>query len=323
MRLSRRRVVLPFLLIFLASIAHPAFSQPLKPETVKVAYSNPGMPIFSLMLARELGYFRDEQLNVEMVMMTSALSGLALASGDLDYTTMIGQLIGQAVFGSPVKVVFVNVNRPMFVFVGRPEVKSVKDLKGKPVGVGSHGAIDDALARRVIASGGLSPEKDVTILALGGTTNRLGALMAGSISATMLTAPFNLKAERQGFTRLALAGDYMQPVTNGLGVSEKRIKEKPDQIKRLLRAMLRSQDYLQSYKEESIQKAMAWYKFDREAAELSYDMLVRSMPPKGLAPDESFRAVIETSKARAPSEIPVSRVADMTLLREVLKEWKP
>ncbi|OGQ82567.1 MAG: hypothetical protein A3F90_18080 [Deltaproteobacteria bacterium RIFCSPLOWO2_12_FULL_60_19] len=323
MPLSRQRVVLPFLLIFLASIADPAFSQPLKPETVKVAYSNPGMPIFSLMLARELGYFRNEQLNVEPVMMTSALSGLALATGDLDYTTMIGQLIGQAVSGSPVKVVFVNVNRPMFVFVGRPEIKSVKDLKGKPVGVGSHGAIDDALARRVIAAGGLSPEKDVTILALGGTANRLGALIAGSISATMLTAPFNLRAERQGFNRLAMAGDYMQPVTNGLGASEKRIKDRPDQIKRLLRAMLRSQDYLQGHKEESIQKAMAWYKFDREAAELSYDMLVRSIPPKGLAPDESFRAVIETSRARPPGEIPVSRVADMTLLREVLKEWKP
>jgi ABC-type nitrate/sulfonate/bicarbonate transport system substrate-binding protein len=322
MQVSRRRVALPFLLIFLASLAHPAFSQPLKLETVKIAYSNPGMPIFSLMLAREIGYFREEQLNVEPVMMTSALSGLALASGDLDYTTMIGQLIGQAVSGSPVKVVFVNVNRPMFVFVGRPEIKSVKDLKGKPVGVGSHGAIDDALARRVIAAGGLSPEKDVTILALGSTSNRLGALIAGSISATMLTAPFNLKAERQGFNRLAMAGDYMQPVTNGLGVSEKRIKERPEQIKRLLRAMLRSQDYLQAHKEESVQKAIAWYKFDREAAELSYDMLVRSMPPKGLAPDESFRAVIDSSKARAPSEIPVSRVADMTLLREVLKEWK-
>ena len=139
----------------------------------------------------------------------------------------------------------------------------------------------------------------------------------------MLTAPFNLKAERQGFNRLAMSGDYMQPATNGLGASEKKIKERPDQIKRLLRAMLKSQDFLQGHKEESLQKAMAWYKFDREAAELAYDMLVRSMPPKGLAPDESFRAVIETSKARAPSEIPVSRVADMTLLREVLKEGKP
>jgi NitT/TauT family transport system substrate-binding protein len=322
MHLSIHRVGIPFLLICLASTVQLAFSQPLKPETVKVAYSNPGMPIFSLMLARELGYFKEERLNVEMVMMTSAMSGLALASGDLDYTTMIGQLIGQAVSGSPVKVVFVNVNRPMFVFVGRPEIKSVKDLKGKPVGVGSHGAIDEALVRRVIASGGLSPEKDVTILALGGTSNRLGALMAGSISATMLTAPFNLKAERQGFNRLAFAGDYMQPVTNGLGASEKKIRERPDQIKRMLRAMLKSQDFLQSHKEESIQKAMAWYKFDREAAELSYDMLVRSMP-KGIAPDESFRAVIESSKTRTPSEIPVSRVADMTLLREVLKERKP
>ncbi len=317
-----RRISAASLLVFLAITAPPVFSQP-KPETVKIAFSNYGMPVFSLMLARELGYFRDERLNMEMVMMTSALGGLALATGDLDYNTMIGQLINQAVSGSPVKVIFVNVNRPMFVFVGRPEIKSVKDLKGKPVGVGSHGAIDDALARKVIAAGGLNPDKDVTILALGSTTNRLGALLAGSISGTMLTAPFNLKAERQGFNRLALAGDYMQPVTNGLAVSDKKIKEQPEQIKRVLRAMLRSQEYLQSNKEASIQRAMAWYKFDREAAELSYDMLVRSMPPKGLAPDESFRAVIESTKARAPAEIPVSRVADMALLREVIKEWKP
>jgi NitT/TauT family transport system substrate-binding protein len=319
---ARRRASAVSFLAFFA-IAAPVFSQPAKLESVKVAFSNYGMPVFSLMLARELGYFRDERLNMEMVMMTSALGGLALATGDLDYNTMIGQLINQAVSGSPVKVIFVNVNRPMFVFVGRPEIKSVKDLKGKPVGVGSHGAIDDALARKVIAGGGLNPDKDVTILALGSTTNRLGALLAGSISGTMLTAPFNLKAERQGFNRLALAGDYMQPVTNGLAVSDKKIKEQPEQIKRVLRAMLRSQEYLQSNKEASIQRAMAWYKFDREAAELSYDMLVRSMPPKGLASDESFRAVIDSTKARAPAEIPVSRVADMALLREVLKESRP
>ena len=44
----------------------------------------------------------------------------------------------------------------------------------------------------------------------------------------------------------ALAGDYMQPVTNGLAVSDKKIKEQPDQIKRVLRAMLRSQEFLQN-----------------------------------------------------------------------------
>ncbi|MBI4523510.1 MAG: ABC transporter substrate-binding protein [Deltaproteobacteria bacterium] len=304
-----------------SSLAQP----PLKSEQVKVAFSNYGMPIFTLMLARELGFFRDEQLTVEMVMMSSALAGMALVAGDLDYSTMAGQLITQAAAKAPVKVIFVNLNRPMFMFVGRPEIKAIKDLKGKAIGVGSHGAIDDLLARRVISSGELNPEKDVTVLALGSTSHRLAALKAGTIAATNLTVPYNLIVERMGYTRLGFAGDLMQPVVNGLGTSDKKLKDQPGQIKRMIRAMLKAQNHLRNHREESIQKAMAWYKFDRQAAELAYDLLVQGMPEGGLPADENFKVIIEQGRSRQviKEEVPLSRVADLSILKEALREIIP
>ncbi len=296
-----------------------------KPERVRVAYSSYGMSILPLMLGREMGFFKDEQLTVDMVMMTSALSGLALAAGDIDYSTMAGQLITQAVAGAPIKVVFVVINKPLFMFVGRPEIKTVRDLKNRAVGVGSHGAIDDLLARKVIETGGLDPEKDVTLLNLGNTSSRLGALKAGSIAATMLTVPFNLVAERMGYTRLAFAGDFMHPVINGLGVTDRKLREQRDQVKRMLKATLKAESYMRQYREESIQKAIAWYKFDRQGAELAYDMSMRRMPENGLAPDESFKIVIDSSRGRQLSagQVPVSKVADFSVLKEILKETHP
>ncbi len=303
-----------------------ASAQPIaKPEQVRVAYSSYGMSILPLMLGREMGFFKEEHLAIDMVMMTSALSGLALIAGDIDYSTMAGQLITQAVAGAPIKVVFVVINKPLFMFVGRPEIKTLRDLKDRAVGVGSHGAIDDLLARKAIAAGGLNPEKDVTILSLGNTSSRLGALKAGSIAATMLTVPFNLLVERMGYTRLAFAGDFMQPVINGLGATERKLREQRDQVKRMLKAMLKAEAYMRSHREESIQKAMAWYKFDRQGAELAYDMSVQSMPKDGLAPEESFKVVIEASRGRQPSggQVPVGKVADLSLLKEILKETNP
>lgn len=326
--MKRAWVVAAWLLGGVAFGLPPAISsaQPTgKLEQVKVAFSNPGMPIFPVSLAQEIGFFREQQLAIRMVMMSSALAGKALVAGDLDYSTMAGTLIALAAVGAPIKIVFVATNRPIFMFIGRPGIKGVKDLKGKAIAIGSHGSMDDTIARKVVASAGLNPEKDVQMLSLGGTSTRLSALRAGSVDATMLTVPFNLELERLGYTRLAFAGDVMQPVMNGLGVSDQKLKERPDQIKRMIRVMLKAQAYMRSHREEAIQKAMAWYKFDRQGAELAYDLAVQSMPAGDLPPDESFKVVIESSRGRQAlsGEVPISQVADLSLLKEVLKEMKP
>ena len=227
-----------------------------KLEDVTVAYSNPGISTLPVNIAQEKGFFAAEKLNVKLVLMQTFVAGRAVIAGNVDYNSLAGNMITLAAGGAPVKVVFVLVERPLFAFVSRPELKSAKELKNKKVAVSTRGSIDDYFVRGVVAASGLNPDKDITSLSMGGTSNRLNALRTGAVDATGISVPYNLSLERAGYNRIAVAADSMHAVTNGLGVSDHKLKTQPDQIKRMIRAMLNAIGYIQSHRAEAVQRAM-------------------------------------------------------------------
>jgi ABC-type nitrate/sulfonate/bicarbonate transport system substrate-binding protein len=291
-------------------------------EEVTVAYSNPGISTLPLTLGQEKGFFAAQRLKVQMVLMQTFVAGRAVISGDVDYNTLAGNMITLAAGGAPVKVVFVLLEKPLFVFVSRPEVRHVGELKGKKIAVSTRGSIDDYFVRSVITAAGLNPEKEVASLSMGGTSNRLNALRTGIVDATSLQVPYNLELERLGFNRVAFAGDFMEAVTNGLGVSDRKLKMQPDQIKRMIRAMLNVETYMQTHRAECVQRAMALYKFDAPAAELAYSTLMQSMPSRGFPSEKAFETVLNLTREQLGlrSDLPVSKVRNLALLGEAMKE---
>jgi ABC-type nitrate/sulfonate/bicarbonate transport system substrate-binding protein len=214
------------------------------------------------------------------------------------------------------------IEKPLFVFTSRPELKSAKDLKGKKVAVSTRGSIDDYFVRAVIAAGGLNPDKDITSLSMGGTSNRLNAMRTGAVDATGISVPYNLILERTGYNRIASASEFMQAVTNGLGVSDRKLKTQPEQIKRMIRALLNALTYIQLHRNEAVQRAMALYKFDAPTAESAFAMLMQSIPTRGVPSDKAFETVINLTREQLGlrGEVPISKVANLTLLKEVVKE---
>jgi len=321
--LACHSILLGFALILIqASRAAAAEPQESKYEEVTVAYSNPGISTLPLTIGQEKGFFAAEKLHVNLVLMQTFVAGRAVIGGDVDYNTLAGNMVTLAAGGAPVKVVYVLLERPLFVLVSRPELKSARDLKGKTVAVSTRGSIDDYFVRSVIAAGGLNPDKDITSLSMGGTSNRLTAIRTGVVDATGISVPYNLTLERAGYNRLASAGEFMEAVTNGLGVSDRKLKTQPDQIKRMIRGMLNALNYIQLYRSEAVQRAMALFKFDAPTAELAYDMLLQSIPVRGIPSDKAFETVINLSRDQLNlrGDIPVSKVANLNLLKEVVKE---
>jgi len=318
------RLCLVILLCHLGSTV-PVEAQSSKLEDVTVAYSNPGISTLPVNIAQEKGFFAAEKLNVNLVLMQTFVAGRAVIGGDVDYNSLAGNMITLAAGGAPVKVVFVLIERPLFVLVSRPELKSVKDLKGKKIAVSTRGSIDDYFVRGVIAAGGLNPDKDITSLSMGGTSNRLSAIRTGAVDATGISVPYNLPLERTGYNRVASAAEFMQAVSNGLGVSDRKIQTQPDQIKRMIRAMLNSLSYIRSHRADTVRRAMTLYKFDAATAEAAYDLLLQSTPASGIPTDKAFETVISLSREQLGlrGEVPISKVANLSLLREVVKESNP
>jgi ABC-type nitrate/sulfonate/bicarbonate transport system substrate-binding protein len=121
-------------------------------------------------------------------------------------------------------------------------------LRGKKLGINSFGSSADYAAYAAVSRSGMDPNKDLTILAIGGgTPERLAAVVSGSVDATVITSPAEYAAEKQGFRVIMSAQELGQlvriPIT-GIGATQKKMEKDPDEIVRLLRALRLSTLYL-------------------------------------------------------------------------------
>ncbi len=178
------------------------------------------------------------------------------------------------------------------------------------------------LLRRVLLAGGLNPERDVVLLAMGGTPERYAALKAGNIAATVLSSPHSFRAEKDGFYKLAATRDYVDVSGTSVVAHADRIKKQPELIKKFIRASLRSMAYLRENRSETVQMIMREFAMDQEIATMAYNQLLELLSPEGRLRLEAFQLMVDFARAAQKIDRPVSaaQLVDGTLLDEVLRE---
>lgn len=274
-------------------------------------------------LAQQKGFFKEEGLDAEIVRITGPSGRSALVSGDIDYYTTIAFIVQSAVVGLPVRLVAAYVNCPPFVLMSRPELKSAQDLKGKTVGVGAPpGSSPDVIAKLSLKHLGLDPDKDLKYVYLNSHERTYLALEQGLYAAGLIPPPFDYKGTKLGFHSLARPAEFLTYPEDGLIATVNKIKNKPDEVKRTIRAGIKANRYIRSQREGTIQFLMAWQKVDRETASANYDSAVRSFNDDGSVPEAGLRLIIDGAKktAKIEREIPLPNIADLSILREAQKE---
>jgi len=268
----------------------PSFSQ-----TSRLIVSAPSKSLtwFPAALAKERGFFRDEGLDVDFVIMNPRLALQAVISGDVAYTTALGSTIRAAIRGIPLRVVLTICEKPHFVLIAQPGIISMDKLRGKVLGISSFGASSDTMARAVLNKYKLAPGQDVKILAVGGGLNRLAALKSGAIDATLIEAPYNIMLEREGFSRLLFVGDIVPSPIAGFGTTVERIQKQSGEIRKLVRATLRATQFAKSNREESVRSIAKWTAMELPLAQGSYDMAVETWSSSGAPGPEALRATME------------------------------
>ena len=108
----------------------------------------------------------------------------------------------------------------------------------------------------------------------------------------------------------------------GLGVNTKKLKEKPDEVKRMIKAALRANRFVRQNREGTIQTLMDWVHVDRESAAATYDSTWRIFSEDGGMPESGLKLVIDQGRQAMNIDRPValSEVAEFNLLREAQKE---
>jgi len=182
-----RLKALSFLTLFFLTVAPALLSA--QSKKVRVSVSAISIAEIPFKIAQVKGFYREEGLNVEVILIRGAVGLQALLGGSVDYTSASGSTIAAAVRGLPVKLVFVSSAKPQFDLVAQPQIRSVKDLKGKIVGISSRGGSIDLLTQIILQKNGLTPNQDVTSIVIGGQEDTALALRAGRIAAALLTPP--------------------------------------------------------------------------------------------------------------------------------------
>jgi NitT/TauT family transport system substrate-binding protein len=312
--------------IFAVSIAvmAPAYGAGRELEKVRIGYSVGGLIPFPLIVAKENRFFEQAGLDVEMINIPPTIAVTALISGDIQYVVFAGTTLNAAVRGLPVKLAMVYNDRPLFSLMARSEIRSIKDLKGKILGVATLTSGESFLSRRLIKEAGIDADKEMTLRVIGNTPDRLQALRTGAVDATTLTLPVDIIAERMGLRRLAFMGDTLESINGGYGVAERWLRDRPDQVKKMIAVAFRGMAHARAQRADAVTLILAKWKMERDVAEKAYDLMIKTWADTGVASDQALQEAIDESLrvTRTNKTVPISQVADFTLAREVYREMK-
>lgn len=283
-----------------------------------------GMPSLSLsfiapQVAYARGFFREEGIDAEIIRIATNVGIVAVTTKEIGYTTAVGAGLRSAVKGLPLKVMMYFNGRPLHVLVSKPELKSLAELRKKVIGFAGYGDSTEFMLRAMLRPAGMELEKDVQAFQVSGSGQRLQALLSDKLDAAIVPPPFNFEAESKGFVRLVSAADVFETSVSGLALHVDTLKEKPIQVRKMLRALLKAQTFIRNSKPESVRVIAEWLKLEPRIAQASYEIYVKGMSPNGIVPERVLESDIERARKeqQVKEAVPVGRVVDFTMLQEV------
>ena len=305
--------------LFLIPILH---SSAQAADKIRIGFPELIASYSSLPLGQKRGFLQEEGLQAEFIRMNSTVGLATLITGDIDYYTQLGGGVAAAIGGAPVKIVACYVPGPTATLISRPEFKSVQELRGKTIGLNVFGGNLEIIARNIFKHFGLDPDKEIKFLAGGPLQARFSSMKQGLIVATLGGPPADFLGKKMGFVVLARAHELFSFPVTGVLSTVKKIKEKPDEIKRVIKAGIKANRYVRQNRDGTIQVMMEWLKIDKEMATATYDSVGKAFNEDGSLPEDGLRLLIDEAKkaVKISREIASSEVVDLSILREAQKE---
>lgn len=310
-----RRLFRRLFYVSVASLAFPllladtSFAQAsLKKVRMSLPSSHIGYLAFYVALQK--GFYKEEGIDLELILMPANLASTAVLTGDLDYNGAVSGVITAQMQGRPTKVLICTTARPLMFLISKKEIKDPLQLKGKTIAGSSPGAVATLLAKLVLKRVGLDPDRDVQVNPMGGTgAGRLAVLESGVADATILDVPHNIIAMDKGYYELIFLGDFVEFPQNGFGTSEKKIRENPDEVLRVVRATLRGLKFIwdkSNYDDVLDIVVRQWRITSRRVAGEMFRHLTRVLTKDASVKPESIQFLIELIRENAKVARPVS-----------------
>ncbi|HVR89047.1 MAG TPA: ABC transporter substrate-binding protein [Candidatus Limnocylindria bacterium] len=220
-----------------------------------------------LWAAFEAGYFKEENLDVELVNIPSSVRSVAaLIGNEVQFGFVDGANVTQAVAqGGAVRMVFGITNHLVFSIMVAPSIKTPADLKGKRIGITTPGSSTHTAALQALKIWGLT-DRDVALIPLTEVPNILAGMIANQVDGGSVSPPTNTRAKKAGFTELInLATSGPDYPSVAVAANTAFITTNPDVVTRVIRAYSRGVSRFRTDKPFGTQALGKYLKIDDQS----------------------------------------------------------
>ncbi len=292
----------------------------------KTRISNAGFTITALPLlaAREWGIFNANNLNMEIILMQSALVPAALTQGDIDYQAGVGPAsVNATLSGFATRAIWFSSDRISYWLMAKPQFKTVESLKSKKISVTGLGGTVHVAFNLAMEKLGVNP-KDFVLVSIGGQQiQQLISLESGYVDAALLSPPVTFGAQKKGFNKILDVGAMVEMPGGGLTTLVKTIQDRPAETKRVIRSLQTAKEEIRKSKPKTIELIMKLLKMDKEAASDTYDQFLTTLSPSGVPTRIGMDILVKSVQSQGrhvERKVSFNEIADDRLATEVAKE---
>jgi len=314
------------ILIFFVLAAHGPVA---RAEQVRTVVPRATLNYLSIPVAEVKGFFRDQGLENQTIVIPGSTAIAALVSGNVDYSGAGGSGMRAALRGAPIKAVMFQTEKVTWYLLAAPDIQKISDLKGKKIAVGTIGDTQDTLITMLVEREGVSG-RNITRIAMPSrnTTSTILSLKSGAFSAAVVNGDESLLGEKEGLRTLAFVGDLFPYPFQGFVATDKAIAERPNDIKRWLRAMARALMLIRDKPEEAADIALKKIPMGNVSRPLVIEGIRRfakALPEgvPGLPSAQGIKNVMEFDvklPLKIKEEVSPDKVMNLKLMREVKEE---
>ena len=308
----RRVLVVLFFVLNLQAVS----AQEMNLRAVYNALSGVMAPIW---VAQDAGLFTKHGVNVDLKYLAATTAVQGMLGGGEEIGLVGNQGIDAKLEGAD--LIYVASGLPVFVFqiYGRPETKTLADLKGKVVAVTQPAASTDYAMRIVLKRNGLEPDKDVRILYAQDINGVLTSVSAGNAAAGIMSAPTSIRAKAAGLRAIVDVTALKVPfLFTAMLSSAKVIREKNEAVTRFLRGYIESLAVIRKDKETTMRSMGKFLKTtDQAVLESVYDDYKDVFPTTPLMTAAEVKAVLDVAKSPKAKQMKPEEFFDNSIVQKI------
>ena len=290
-------------------------------ERIKVAVSNFSPSYMPMFMASKRGYYAEEGLAVDIILIAGLLGTKAVMSNSVEFGSASNPTA--AVQGAKLKMLMVFNDKPPGILAAQPGIKSVTELRGKKVGGSTVGSLDYGWLKELFPKFGLQLERDVIFLPIGSTSTRYSALRMGTIDASPLSPPSSFMAQDAGYPALLRFSDEIEDIQASIVTTDDRLARQGELVRRFMRATVKGHRVYLSNRQEAISAIMEFTRQKNlELIARAYEDHMKTIARDGTIPERLQRIVIDRSKrlVGVTREVRPEEIFDFSFLRRAQTE---